>query len=1049
MAWVTVLGPHIEQVEYRLRNDAGCSISPVPAKPGEAKDTQVDYRLDDQLPLEWIGAGLPDVGIEPGTAMTEAQKAWARAIMDGKHPQTGEQLVNPKLAVDPRGKLDAAPLVRAIEARAAAVGKDPADLFSRDDRQRKRYERLVRGVKREGDLHRAPLKDLGRLAMGAGLRLDRIYGAEELATARQYHDKRVRVGNRGYDLTLDIQKSYSVLYALADPELAAELEQDYLHALRETVAAMEKWAAYGMRGHHGDGEHAERVDGRGVLGWVMMHRTARPVDGQAPDPHLHGHVSIANMVLGSDGEWSTIAAGGRDLHRHAHAADALLKARLRQITAEKYGVQWQRNERTGAWEISYIPEDLRDRFSKRGDQVAATLRRFGVDPEAASVAQAKDAAARSREARQAPGPGGDLRTNWRTQTIEAGYNPDELVTASTPGPNPIRPTAPSPAEIAAWIWRDETTASGGRDGVWQFSDEASLTAHRKVVTKADVIASVIDAMPGGVADLAEAERLADEVLAVGGFAVRVPDAGATHLSNHERYTSEDIIAAERTILDAARDGYDAGAATVSPEVAGLAVRIFEATQGFELSGEQRTVLDRLLHAGHRVDAVVGVAGSGKTTLMSALRLAHEADGHVVAGATTAAVAAANLQAEAGIPSTTIAGWMWRVENGRGLRGVDVLVVDEAAMVDDRQMARLVAHAAETGTQIIGIGDPMQLRSPGVGGAFQAVHQLVDGLTLTDNRRQRDEDERRALNLWRDKQRLAALRTWSDAGRVHAVRDADTAYAQMLAYWDQVRAEITDPHERIAQLLLLTGSNSAADRLNTAAQAIRLAAGELESGTGREYVLRGGARLTLHVGDQVMARINDRRGDGSQDILNGTRGVVIDVADNGDVTMQWRTRDRDGGTRIVEQTLPERYVIRGGLQLGYAMTTAKAQGLTAEKTFVYGAGMDAHTLYPAMSRHRGEAHLWLPLDVLETETERVRQGEPRTPEEELRRAITAYARALERSEDDRLVIEELGDVDLTPPAERAARLQQRLDQIRADRERVDAAARARAWRERRH
>ncbi|WP_431903781.1 relaxase domain-containing protein [Nonomuraea sp. bgisy101] len=74
-----------------------------------------------------------------------------------------------------------------------------------------------------------------------------------------------------------------------------------------------------------------------------------------PDPHLHAHVTIADMVKGKDGKWSAIGAGGRDIHRHAQAADALLKARLRRVLAQRYGIAWKRDERTGAWEIAAIP----------------------------------------------------------------------------------------------------------------------------------------------------------------------------------------------------------------------------------------------------------------------------------------------------------------------------------------------------------------------------------------------------------------------------------------------------------------------------------------------------------------------------------------------------------------------------------------------------------------------------------------------------------------------------------------------------------------------
>lgn len=39
--------------------------------------------------------------------------------------------------------------------------------------------------------------------------------------------------------------------------------------------------------------------------------------------------------------------------------------------------------------------------------------------------------------------------------------------------------------------------------------------------------------------------------------------------------------------------------------------------GFELAAEQRRVVQRLLTGGHGVDAIIGVAGSGKTILLMA------------------------------------------------------------------------------------------------------------------------------------------------------------------------------------------------------------------------------------------------------------------------------------------------------------------------------------------------------------------------------------------------------------------------------------------------
>ncbi|MEV4753426.1 relaxase domain-containing protein, partial [Streptosporangium sp. NPDC049248] len=124
------------------------------------------------------------------------------------------------------------------------------------------------------------------------------------AEVRRWREVRVRVGNRGYDLTLDVSKSVSLLHALSGPEVGVAVETVFADSVVETIAAVQEWVAYGQRGHQGDDELAERIASSGLLGWVMWHQTARPVDGQAPDPHLHAHVLIANMVRGVDGRWS-------------------------------------------------------------------------------------------------------------------------------------------------------------------------------------------------------------------------------------------------------------------------------------------------------------------------------------------------------------------------------------------------------------------------------------------------------------------------------------------------------------------------------------------------------------------------------------------------------------------------------------------------------------------------------------------------------------------------------------------------------------------------
>ncbi|MFB7619273.1 MobF family relaxase [Kitasatospora sp. NPDC056181] len=981
---MTTLGADPAQVEYRLAEDCGCDL-----------DHQVEYRMAQPRDLEWIGSGLAEVGLVAGDVV---DKDAARALMAGTDPNTGQQLVRVKVEVDPRAKLSGAVLLDAVTAAAERAGVDVDQLLD-DDKLTDRLARIARQVKKEGDAHRVPVDAVEDIAAAAGLDVAALYDADELALARKHRDDRVSVRNAGHDLTLDLPKSYSSLVGVADDVLAAALEDTFLDACRDTFGAYEDWIGYTMRGHHGDGKRAERADSSGLLGWMTTHRSARPVGAGPGDPHLHVHITFANMARTiDDGKWRAPGAGGRDAHRHALAADALVKARLRELTAARFGIRWERSPETGAWEVVGIPQELRTAFSRRHLQIADAVTEGMTAREQKLVAQ-QLAERKSDQTSE--------RADWlqRARRVEVDGRPLDvaaMVRAATPGWNgpggaptgpagPDGPQLPSPERIAAWIWRED----GG------------LVESTKVVSRAAVLAAVIDACPRGLASAEQAEQLTDQVLAVEGHAVRLPDQGADHMSNAARFTHTSILAAEQAITETAAARLGEGAARITPAAAELALSTVEASRGFRLSDQQRAAVERLLTAGHGLDVVIGVAGAGKTTLMEAARVGWEAAGLRVCGAATAAVAAANLATEAGIESSTIAGWLRADHPGPGLDQVDVLVIDEGAMVDDRAVAELLRRAGTTGTKVVMIGDPQQLRAIGVGGGFAAAHALVDGAVLTENRRQRDAAERAALEVWREGARTSALAAWAEAGHVHAADTAEQAHTGMLTAWlDQRRRWEADPHELTERLVVLAATNADTELLNAAARRLLQERGELTD--ARTYRQAGGRTLELAAGDQVRVRKNDyrsRRDDSQPDVLNGFRGVVRELDEQGRALVEWRRSGPDGH-RLQQAWITPDQIAAGALSHGYAMTIAAAQGLTADIALVYGMGADAYSLYPALSRAREASHLWLPTMLLEDEPTRLRLGEPRTEDERLRRAVAAYGRALEGDQPDRLVLDEL-------------------------------------------
>ena len=481
------------------------------------------------------------------------------------------------------------------------------------------------------------------------------------------------------------------------------------------------------------------------------------------------------------------------------------------------------------------------------------------------------------------------------------------------------------------------------------------------------------------------------------------------MAGGQLYSTRDVTEAERTILlhattPAARATVAGTEGTrqlaprrdgVGLEVIDEAVRVVEDAQGFPLSAEQRWVLDAVVGGSRAVTTVEGPPGTGKTTLMRAARVAWEAAGYTVAGAATAAVAAQNLAVESGIRSRTVAQWLWRIDNGPGLAGLDVFVLDEANLTSDRDRARLYQAAARSGTRIVEVGDPRQLRGVGEGSMFGYLHALLDGPRLSENRRQRNADERAALAAFREGRHAEALHTYQRIGGLVATETSDEAVAAMVTTWLRARQGAPDPHILTAGLVMLAATNEQVGRINDAVQAVRAVRGEL--GRAGSYRLAGGRQASFRVGDLVMVRRNDRTEQAvtGAPVLNGYRGVVTAITREG-VEVVWHTDSTEptaqpvtdsSATKAVEAAvegdgvgravLSPGFIAQGGLELGYALTAHKAEGLTVNgqwtrpdgtrndgTVLVYGPGMDNPGLYVSLSRDKGQAILFAARTELE-------------------------------------------------------------------------------------
>ena len=354
-----------------------------------------------------------------------------------------------------------------------------------------------------------------------------------------------------------------------------------------------------------------------------------------------------------------------------------------------------------------------------------------------------------------------------------------------------------------------------------------------------------------------------------------------------------------------------------------------AKRGLPLSGEQKSAFEHVTKKSG-LSVVVGYAGTGKSAMLGVAREAWESAGYNVRGAALSGIAAEGLENGSGIASRTIASLEHQWGKGREqLTSRDVLVIDEAGMVGTRQMERVLSHAAKAGAKVVLVGDPQQLQAIEAGAAFRAIHERHGGVEISEIRRQLSAWQQDATRQLATGHTGQAIRTYEERGMVHAADTREAARSELITRWDQERQDgIGDSR------IILTHTNAEVRELNDMARAKMRDAGAL----GMEATIRTerGERKFAS-GDRIIFLCNER----SLGVKNGTLGTVERSSAK---SMAVHT---DDGREVAFDTKDYAHIDHG-----YAATIHKAQGMTVDCAHVLATpGMDSHSAYVALSRHR--------------------------------------------------------------------------------------------------
>jgi conjugative relaxase-like TrwC/TraI family protein len=747
----------------------------------------------------------------------------------------------------------------------------------------------------------------------------------------------------GYDFTFSIPKSASILWGVADAATQSRIVQAHHAAVSEVVAYMEREVAATRTGTTACDGAVAQVDVAGLIATAFDH-----FDSRAGDPHLHTHVVISNKVQSVlDGKWR--AVDGRPMHAAVVALSELHESLFADALTRSLGVRWEMRERGRdrhpALSISSVPEALVAEFSSRSQHIDvatdalidAYLGRHGRRPGPVTIMKLRAQATLSTRPAKEVRSLAELTAAWR-ERAERVLGQDATQRASTEAstsPAPMLRAEDVPREAIDEIGLSVMTAVSEKRATWRHwnlaAEAARQLAQHRFVSAAERVAVI-----GLVVDAAEQVclRITPPELAPTPSSFLRADGTSVFRPKHSAlFTSTQLLDAESRLLERAED-------TTGPRIVPATFRAISRRLpgGVVLADDQVAALSAIAGSGRAVDVLVGPAGAGKTTAMNALRRAWEATHHTgsVVGLAPSAAAAQVLAEDLGIPTENLAKW-WQnhLDHGETFHAGQLVIVDEASLAGTLSLDRITALAASAGAKILLVGDYAQLHSVDAGGAFSMlVHSRTNAPELVDVHRFTHEWEKAASLKLRQgdpdsfDHYIAHARV--SGGDTDSMTDA--AYAAWRADTRAGRATV-----------LISDSNEAVATLNARARTELVLEGRIDA--VREVSLHDGNRAA--VGDTVITRRNDRQLRTLRTwVRNGDRWTVIGVRQNGSVDV--RRQGHRWGSAV---RLPADYV-KDYLELGYAVTAHRAQGLTTDTAHVVvTTGMTRENLYVAMTRGR--------------------------------------------------------------------------------------------------
>jgi conjugative relaxase-like TrwC/TraI family protein len=535
----------------------------------------------------------------------------------------------------------------------------------------------------------------------------------------------------GWDATFSAPKSVSLTALVGGDD---RVRQAHHEAVNIALDELERYTQARIGGNH-----AAQTTGQFIAA-KFEHDTARPVDGYAA-PQLHTHAVIFNLTQLDDG--STRALQPRALFESQQFATAVYQSQLTyQLRNLGYELE---SGRSGAPEIKGYSREYLDASSPRRQQIEEALTRSGR-----SGAEASEIAAHNTRDKKAALTPNAVMAAHRHLAAEYGNQARLVVQEARERALGLNQTAARTPDLAI---RAQDAMSYARD----------RNIEREAVT--DERALFRDALRRGMGDLTYSQvRINFDARVAAGEFQSVPS--EKHVTGRQ-FTTQEAIRAERDVLARMQRGQDQ-----APEIMSKARASKLADTRPQLNAAQHGAIEQVLSSRDQVQGLQGLAGTGKTTTLEAIRLGAEQNGYAVEGFAPTSRAARQLR-EASIPADTLQGFLAR--GGQQYAAANpsnkhLYMVDESSLASTKQMRDFLSKINPQ-DKVLLVGDTRQHQGVDAGKPFEDLQQAgMRTAQLDQIIRQKEPGLLQAVEHFSKNKTAAGVALLHEQGRVTEIAD---------------------------------------------------------------------------------------------------------------------------------------------------------------------------------------------------------------------------------------------------------------------------------------